>query len=142
MFTIQEFIVSPNHRGKGYGSAILKELLNCSNDIIGQDISIAEAKQKGIQPKDCSEKKYIGIKFDITYDEFMRRNKSIKKDEHDFEKVRIEDVDFAHNKCKWVSQVRNHSEVCYIDDFLNAFNNGYFKISNPSALTNWKYWKE
>ena len=43
VFTIQEFIVSPNHRGKGYGSAILKELLNCSNDIIGQDISIAEA---------------------------------------------------------------------------------------------------
>lgn len=107
-----------------------------------KDISIAEAKQKGIQPKDCSEKKYIGIKFDITYDEFIRRNKSIKKDEHDFEKVRIEDVDFAHNKCKWVSQVRNYSEVCYIDDFLNAFNNGYFKISNPSALTNWKYWKE
>ena len=43
VFTIQEFIVSPNNRGKGYGSAILKELLNCSSEIIGQDISIAEA---------------------------------------------------------------------------------------------------
>ena len=43
VFTIQEFIVSPNHRGKGYGSAILKELLIYSNDIIGQDISVAEA---------------------------------------------------------------------------------------------------
>lgn len=43
VFTIQEFIVSPNHRGKGYGSAIVRELLMCSNDIIGQDISVAEA---------------------------------------------------------------------------------------------------
>ncbi|MBQ4509778.1 MAG: GNAT family N-acetyltransferase [Clostridia bacterium] len=43
VFTIQEFIVSPKHRGKGYGSAILKELLICSNNIIGQDIIIAEA---------------------------------------------------------------------------------------------------
>lgn len=43
VFTIQEFIVSPNRRGKGYGSAILRELLMCSNDIIGQDISVAEA---------------------------------------------------------------------------------------------------
>ena len=43
MFTIQEFIVSPSYRGKGYGTAILNELLLCSNNIIGQDISFAEA---------------------------------------------------------------------------------------------------
>ena len=43
IFTIQEFIVSPNNRGKGYGSAILKELLAHSKKIIGQDIFVAKA---------------------------------------------------------------------------------------------------
>ena len=43
VFTIQEFIVSPNNRGKGYGSAILKELLVHSKEIIGQDIFVAKA---------------------------------------------------------------------------------------------------
>ena len=43
VFTIQEFIVSPNNRGKGYSSEILKELLIRSSEIIGQEISVAEA---------------------------------------------------------------------------------------------------
>ena len=42
-FTIQEFIVSPSNRGKGYGSVILKELLTHSKEIIGQDIFVAKA---------------------------------------------------------------------------------------------------
>ena len=43
VFTVQEFIVSPSYRGKGYGPNILRELLFCSKEIIGQDISVAEA---------------------------------------------------------------------------------------------------
>lgn len=42
-FTIQEFIVSPSNRGKGYGSSILKELLAHSKKIIEQDIFVAKA---------------------------------------------------------------------------------------------------
>lgn len=42
-FTISEFIVSPNLRGKGYGTKILQELLKCSNEILGQEIKIAKA---------------------------------------------------------------------------------------------------
>ena len=43
VFTVQEFIVSPSYRGKGCGSNILRELLFCSKEIIGQEISVAEA---------------------------------------------------------------------------------------------------
>ena len=42
-YTIQEFVIAPDQRGKGYGTMILKELLKNSNDIIGADIQTAEA---------------------------------------------------------------------------------------------------
>ena len=42
-FTISELIVSPAKRGQGNGTKILKELLNCSKDILGEEIHIANA---------------------------------------------------------------------------------------------------
>ena len=43
VFTVQEFVISPECRGKGYGTRVLKELLQRPNSIIGQEITIAEA---------------------------------------------------------------------------------------------------
>lgn len=40
---IQEFIVSPDRRGMGTGSSILKELLQSGEEIVGKKIAIAEA---------------------------------------------------------------------------------------------------
>ena len=43
VFTVQEVVVAPDKRGQGYGSAILSELLACSERIIGQNIGKATA---------------------------------------------------------------------------------------------------
>ena len=43
VFTVQELAVSSEKRGCGYGSAILSELLRYSREIIGQEISVANA---------------------------------------------------------------------------------------------------
>ncbi len=43
VLTVMEYIVAPTKRGRGYGSAALKELLDNSIAIIGKDISQAEA---------------------------------------------------------------------------------------------------
>ena len=43
VFTVQELAVSSDKGGRGYGSAILSELLRYSREIIGQEISIANA---------------------------------------------------------------------------------------------------
>ena len=43
IFTIMEYIIAPELRGKGYGSAALCELLSESRKIIGRDIDYAEA---------------------------------------------------------------------------------------------------
>ena len=43
VFTIQEFVVSPEHRGKGLGTMMLKEFLQHSMDIMGQEITVAKA---------------------------------------------------------------------------------------------------
>jgi len=42
-FNISEYIVDPQKRGKGYGTAALRELLTNSTEIIGKDIRTAEA---------------------------------------------------------------------------------------------------
>ena len=43
VFTISEFIIRPNKRGKGIGSSALKELLDKSKSIIGLNIKDANA---------------------------------------------------------------------------------------------------
>lgn len=43
VFTVQELAVSSEKRGRGYGSAILSELLRYSREIIGQEIIAANA---------------------------------------------------------------------------------------------------
>ena len=43
VFTVQELVVAPEKRRRGYGSAILSELLHYSREIIGQEISVANA---------------------------------------------------------------------------------------------------
>lgn len=53
-FLISEYIVDPKKRGKGYGTAALRELLNNSTDIIGKDIRTAEAV---IYPNNIASKK-------------------------------------------------------------------------------------
>ena len=40
---VSEFLVSPAYRGRGFGTAVLKELLGCSAEIIGVRISEARA---------------------------------------------------------------------------------------------------
>ena len=42
-FSIQEFVVSPEYRGKGYGTRILIELMAYSKQIIGEEILVANA---------------------------------------------------------------------------------------------------
>ena len=42
-FVISEYIVDPQKRGKGYGTATLYELLTNSMEIIGKDIRTAQA---------------------------------------------------------------------------------------------------
>ncbi len=42
-FVISEYIVDPQKRGKGYGTAALRELITNSAEIIGKDIRTAEA---------------------------------------------------------------------------------------------------
>lgn len=42
-YVISEYIVDPQKRGKGYGTAALRELLTNSSEIIGKDINTAEA---------------------------------------------------------------------------------------------------
>ena len=106
-----------------------------------KDISIEEAKDKGIQPKDCKEKKYIPIMCDMDYTTFIELNKRMKETSNDAEKVRLTDIDLAENKCKVVSSERNYEKVLYIDDFIKNFKKGCFRVSNPSALTSWRYWK-
>ncbi len=41
--TISEYIVSPNKRGKGYGSAVLKELLDNATQLLNINVSLATA---------------------------------------------------------------------------------------------------
>ena len=43
VFTVSEFIVDPQKRGRGLGSLILRELLQNSAKILGKRITIAEA---------------------------------------------------------------------------------------------------
>lgn len=42
-YHISEFVVRPEYRGKGYGTKIINELLNCSEDIFGQRIEQSNA---------------------------------------------------------------------------------------------------
>lgn len=42
-FTVSEYIISPNHRGKGIGSSALAELLLEAKTILGVEINKAEA---------------------------------------------------------------------------------------------------
>lgn len=43
VFTVQEIVISPEHRGRGYGTRVLKELLQQSESMIGREITVAEA---------------------------------------------------------------------------------------------------
>lgn len=43
VFTVQEFVIAPKHRGKGVGTAALTELINNSKDVIDEEIKTAEA---------------------------------------------------------------------------------------------------
>lgn len=43
VFTVQEVVISPEYRGLGYGTRVLKELLQRSASVIGQEITVAEA---------------------------------------------------------------------------------------------------
>ena len=43
VFTVSEFIVDPKKRGRGFGSAILKDLISNSAEILGKRIKTAEA---------------------------------------------------------------------------------------------------
>ena len=42
-YHISEFVVRPEYRGKGYGTKILNELLDCSEDIFGHKIEHSNA---------------------------------------------------------------------------------------------------
>ena len=105
-----------------------------------KDISIEDAKKRGLMPKDCTQKKYISIKSDLTYDDFIELNK--KNKEKTKRKYRITIVNFSENRCSVLEVQSGVEKVLYIDDVVNELKNQKIFISNPSSLINWKYWKE
>ena len=62
-FSISEFIVSPNYRGKGFGSAALSEFIGNSEIIVGVGCKIVKAViyPNNIQSQKCFEK--VGFQF-------------------------------------------------------------------------------
>ena len=60
-FTVQEFVVSPERRGKGIGTAVIKELLEDATAILGEEILSAEAV---VFPKNiASQRVFIKVGF-------------------------------------------------------------------------------
>lgn len=66
---VMELVVNPEERGKGKGTALLKELLACGDAIISKKITNAEAV---IYPSNIASKKAFenaGFKFDYAHED-------------------------------------------------------------------------
>ena len=106
-----------------------------------KDISIEEAKKLGVTPKDCKEKKFIPIISEYDYQGFININNRNKK-QNIVLKYKILEISFSDNKCKVLNTALDNEEVHFIDDIVQALKQGQIYLSNPSLLTNWKYWKK
>lgn len=104
-----------------------------------KDISISEATQKGIKYSDCSKIIYEDRKINVSYMEYKNVNDNNKYLNAIY--CRIESVDLPNGTCTVLDLNSLKESVLNIAELVDLVGKHKIYIKNPSALTQWKNWR-